>query len=620
MIAEVNTRKSTGTSGRGALNSAQRLTKLAEEIVEDAVVAMSQLTTGGRLIDEHQFYATRRAQLATKARAARELVVHAGRAAGKDGREGLDTDQAFLFAAELVHEVRGDVELYPEMFQLEEGRRDRLDNAEVRSLVRAGQDERLARSIGARVLETRGVNDTDLDDSMVTELRSTARTFAKAEIAPVAQTLHSKSSLIPDALIEKMAAIGFFGPSIDEIYGGSAMGYMAMVVLTEELSAVSLAAGSLLTRSEILVRALMQGGTPEQRQHWLPRIASGEVMVGVGITEPDVGSDIAKVECKAEPAVVEGRKGYRITGQKSWSTFAGRADILLELLRTHPDKDLGAQGLSVFIVEKERFFGTKFEPPPQPGGGTIWGKADPTPGYRGMHSFSVVFKDYFVPEENLIGAESGLNKGFPLVMGGLAAGRLQTGGRGTGVAQAGLEKACNYASQRRQFGRTIADYQLTQYKLGRMATHVAAARHLTYAAARTMRPDDRAALLPAMCKLLAADVAVRVTQEAQLIHGGWGYSDEDPMARYVVDALVLPLFEGVKPILELKVIARYLVGGQPEFFELEPEAEGEPGGVAAFIRTAGAVIKSSITSPRSTTTIDKQTGKILKQRQGEPRR
>jgi (2S)-methylsuccinyl-CoA dehydrogenase len=144
-------------------------------------------------------------------------------------------------------------------------------------------------------------------------------------------------------------------------------------------------------------------------------------------------------------------------------------------------------------------------------------------------------------------------------MGGFAAGRLQTGGRATGVAQAALEKACNYALDRKQFGQPIASYGLTQYKIGRMATHVAAGRQLTYAAARVMQEDERAAMLPAMAKLFASDVAVWVSQEAQLIHGGWGYSEEDPVARYVVDALVLPIFEGVKPILELKIIARELL-------------------------------------------------------------
>jgi (2S)-methylsuccinyl-CoA dehydrogenase len=171
------------------------------------------------------------------------------------------------------------------------------------------------------------------------------------------------------------------------------------------------------------------------------------------------------------------------------------------------------------------------------------------------------FDNYFVPAENLVGEESGLNRGFYLQMGGFAAGRLQTGGRATGVSQAALEKTAAYVTERRQFGRPIGEYQLTQYKLGRMATHVAAGRWLTYAAARTMDVDENASMEGAMCKLLASDIAVWVTQEGQLIHGGWGYAEETAISRYVVDAQVLPIFEGVKPILELRVIARGLLGG-----------------------------------------------------------
>jgi len=176
-----------------------------------------------------------------------------------------------------------------------------------------------------------------------------------------------------------------------------------------------------------------------------------------------------------------------------------------------------------------------------------------------MHSYMLNFDNYFVPAENLVGEESGLHKGFYLQMAGFAAGRLQTGGRATGLAQAALEVSATYANERKQFGSPLADFQLTQYKLGRMATHLAAARHLTYAAAPAMDKDEAAAVTAAMAKLLACDMAVGVTQEGQLLHGGWGYGEEYAISRYVVDALVLPIFEGVKPILELKVIARALL-------------------------------------------------------------
>ena len=180
-----------------------------------------------------------------------------------------------------------------------------------------------------------------------------------------------------------------------------------------------------------------------------------------------------------------------------------------------------------------------------------------------MHSFTLNFENYFVPLANLVGGEAGLGKGFYLQMGGFAAGRLQTGGRACGLAQAALEETAKYVAGRNQFGRPIASYQLTEYTLGRMAAKLLAARAITYAAATAMDADERkAAPLAAQAKLLACDIAVDVAQQGQLMHGGWGYAEEYPISRYVVDAQVLPIFEGVKPILELKVIGRALLAGE----------------------------------------------------------
>jgi len=540
-----------------ALAAAQRLSAAAQEAVDAAIAAAARRTDGGKRIDDHQVHAERIAQLATAARAARELVAYCERRAEAGKRDALAEEQAFVFSAEAVHTLRAAAEADPDAF---DGAAERLEDGELRATVRAGLSEARLRAIGAQVLEARGAHATELGDAVATLTRDSARSFAKTEVAPIAQEMHRQDHLVPESLIQKMAGLGLFGCSIPESYGGTEMGYLTMVVLTEELSAASLVAGSLITRSEILTRALLQGGTEEQRQHWLPRIASGELIVGICVTEPDTGSDVASVQCRATRGESGGRAGWFLDGAKAWATFAGRANILALLARTDPDPAQGARGVSLFIVEKDPFDGHSFVQA-QPKNGSITGTANPTPGYRGMHSFTLAFDRYFVPEEHLVGMEGGLNKGFYLQMGGFAAGRLQTGGRATGVGQAALEKACAYASERKQFGRAIADYQLTQYKLGRMATHVAAGRHLTYAAAREMEQDERAAMLPAMCKLFASDVAVWVSQEAQLIHGGWGYSEEDPVARYVVDALVLPIFEGVKPILELKVIARQLLAG-----------------------------------------------------------
>jgi len=541
-----------------ALQAARRLTEGATAAAESAIIAASRLTDGGRLIDEHQVHAERIAQIATEARAAAAVLAYAEGRAAAGKPDPLAEDQALAFSAEAVHKLRSTVEADPDSFGLDDEVRARLDSMDLRTTVRQGLSEVVIRGIGSRVIDARGAFTAELDDAVANLTRDTARSFARTEVAPIAQEMHRQDHLVPEPLIQKMAGLGLFGCSVPESYGGTEMGYLTMVVLTEELSAVSLVAGSLITRSEILTRALLQGGTEEQRRQWLPRIASGELLVGIAVTEPDVGSDVASVTCRATRGEHDGRKGWFIEGPKAWSTFAGRANILALLARTDPDISLGNRGLSLFIVPKEPYDGHHFAHT-QPEGGSITATANPTPGYRGMHSFTLAIDRYFVPEENLVGGEAGRGKGFYLQMGGFAAGRLQTGGRATGVGQAALEKACNYALDRKQFGRPIADYQLTQYKIGRMATHVAAGRHLTYAAARAMETDQRASMEAAMCKLFASDVAVWVTQEAQLIHGGWGYSEEDPVARYVVDALVLPIFEGVKPILELKVIARQLL-------------------------------------------------------------
>jgi (2S)-methylsuccinyl-CoA dehydrogenase len=552
-----------------ALAGARTLSALASRAVQDAIEAASRLTDGGRLIDEYQTQTERLAQAATEARAARELANYAWAQANVGKPDPIAEDQAFFFAAEVLHRLRSAAEAHPGAWAIDPEVLSQLNSSDVRAAITSGMSDDLVLSIGRRVLDARGAFTAELDDDIANLTRDTARSFARTEVLPIAQDMHRQDLLVPEDLIQKMAGLGLFGCSIPQSYGGTEMGYLTMVVLTEELSAVSLVAGSLITRSEILTSALLQGGTEEQRQNWLPPIASGELLVGVSVTEPDVGSDVASITCRAVPGDYEGRAGWFIEGPKAWSTFAGRANILALLARTDADVSKGSRGLSLFIVPKDPYEGHHFEHR-QPEGGTITGSANPTPGYRGMHSFTLAIDNYFVPEENLVGGMEGRGRGFYLQMGGFEAGRLQTGARGTGVAQASLEKACNYASDRKQFGLSLADYQLTQYKIGRMATYVAAGRHLTYAAAQDMERDERPSttlrtrpgsgtLAAAMCKLFASDVAIWVSQEAQLIHGSWGYSEEDAIARYVVDALVLPIFEGVKPILELKVIARQLL-------------------------------------------------------------
>ncbi len=541
------------------LDDAQALLAGAEQLLERALERARATTGNGARIDEHQVTTERVAYAATEGRASRALVELAARIAGEGRADRALELGAVAGTAELVASLRARVAQAQDELGLEEGDLDKAFPAELRARLRRAGQEALLRALGRRQIERRGRNELPLDETLE-QIRDSVRQFADSEVAPHAEHIHRRDHLVPEDFIRKMGELGYFGLSVPVAYGGHEMGNLAMVLTTEELSRASLAAaGSLITRPEILTKALLQGGTEEQKRHWLPRIASGELMVGISVTEPDVGSDVASVKCRADRATVGGRAGFVINGPKSWCTFAGRADVLALLARTDPAP--GARGLSLFIVPKDVFTGHEFEMK-QPGGGRIVGKADATPGYRGMHSFTLNLENYFVPAENMVGGEAGLGKGFYLQMGGFAAGRLQTGGRAVGLAQAALEKTCEYVADRVQFGRPIGEYQLSQFVVGRMAARIAGARAIAYAAAEAFDQDERsAAPLAAQAKLLACDVAVAVTQDGQILHGGWGYAEEYPISRYVVDAVVLPIFEGVKPILELKVVGRALLAG-----------------------------------------------------------
>jgi (2S)-methylsuccinyl-CoA dehydrogenase len=541
------------------LEHARALVAAADALLERALERAREITDAGKRIDDHQVLAERVAYAATEGRAAREVVEFAAAARAGGRGDELLVATAAAAAAELVASLRQRLDPALGDLGLDEAWLERCFPAGVRAGLRAAAHESVLRAIGRHVAESRGRNDTPLDETLE-QVRASVREFADAEVAPHAERIHRHDELVPEAFIAKMRELGYFGLSVPEAYGGFEMGNLAMILTTEELSRASLAAaGSLITRPEILTKALLQGGTDDQKKVWLPRIASGELMVGISVTEPDVGSDVASVKCRAERVTGAAGEGFVIHGPKSWCTFAGRADVLALLARTHPDPSLGARGLSLLIVEKDRFDGHAFEMR-QPGGGRLVGKADATPGYRGMHSFTLNFERFFVPAANLVGGAAGEGRGFYLQMAGFAAGRLQTGGRACGLAQGALEKTAEYVVDRKQFGEPILSFQLTQYKLGRMAAKLAAARALTYAAARAMDEDERAAApLAAQAKLYACDVAVEVAQEGQLLHGGWGYAEEYPISRYVVDAQVLPIFEGVKPILELKVVARNLL-------------------------------------------------------------
>ena len=292
-------------------------------------------------------------------------------------------------------------------------------------------------------------------------VRETFHRFAEDKVRPHAEHVHRANADIPEEVIEGLAELGGFGLSVPEEYGGFATGgesdYMGMVVATEELSWGSLGVGgSLITRPEILTRALVYGGTEEQKKHWLPKLASAEILAAVAVTEPDYGSDVANIVTSATP--VDG--GWVINGVKTWCTFAARADVLMLLARTDPDRSLAHRGISMFVVEKPRGDGHGFvftqgaddvaERPADLAPGKLEGRPIDTLGYRGMHSYELAFENWFVPEANLVGGPDGLGKGFYLQMQGFENGRLQTAARALGVMQAAYEAAVGLRSRTRR--------------------------------------------------------------------------------------------------------------------------------------------------------------------------
>jgi len=397
-------------------------------------------------------------------------------------------------------------------------------------------------------------------------VRETFHRFAEDQLRPRAEHIHRANDDIPEQIISGLAEMGALGLSIPEEYGGFATGgesdYLGMVVATEELSWGSLGAGgSLITRPEILARALVAGGTDAQKQKWLPKLATGEVMNAVAVTEPDFGSDVAAVITSATPT----QGGWLINGVKTWCTFAARAEVLMLLARTDPDRSKAHRGLSLFVVEKERGDGRGFLLVQDPAAGSrsdppgrMEGRPIDTIGYRGMHSYEIAFENWFVPAENLIGGQDGVGRGFYLQMEGFENGRLQTAARALGVMQAAYEAALDYATSRVVFGKPIIEYQLTRAKLARMAVLVQAARQFSYQVARLMAKGE-GSLEASMLKAYVCRAAEWVTREAMQVHGGMGYAEEYGVSRYFVDARVLSIFEGADETLALKVVARRLL-------------------------------------------------------------
>ena len=376
-------------------------------------------------------------------------------------------------------------------------------------------------------------------------IRRETRKFAEKEVAPVAHDLYNEGAEIPMPIIRKMADLGYFAMAIPEQYGGLGMDTLTITLVTEELSRVWLSVGSVMTRMLIAGGLLLNGGTDAQKERWLPGIAAGDILPAAAFTEPNAGSDTAGMQLRA---VKQANGSYLLNGAKTWITFANRAHIMTVLARTDPDASKRHKGLSMFVVEKEP--GNDFVPP------HLTGAPIPTIGYYGMKSFSLNFEDFEVPAENLIGGVEG--RGFYQLMGVYETARIQTAARAVGVAQAAFDAALQYAQEREQFGKPIAEFQVIQHKLAHMATDIEAARQLTYFAAQKKDAGQRSDLEAGMAKLFAADMVEKVTSDALQIFGGYGYAMEYPAHRFWRDGRIFKIFEGTSEI-QAEVIARRLI-------------------------------------------------------------
>jgi (2S)-methylsuccinyl-CoA dehydrogenase len=388
-----------------------------------------------------------------------------------------------------------------------------------------------------------------LDDSTLEDVRAEFSRFADEQVIPVAQEIHRQDKLIPIELLERLGQLGVFGLTIPESYSGMGLNKVAMCVVTEELSRGYIGVGSLHTRNEIAAELIMHNGTEDQKQRWLPKLASGEVLPTAVFTEPNNGSDLAHITTRA---VRQPDGSYVLNGAKTWITHAVRADLMTLLARTNPN-DAGASGLSMFLVPKSRGRDEPGQDFIDPG---LTGTEIKVLGYRGMKEYELSFDNFRVEPGALLGGEEG--KAFKQLMATFESARIQTAARGVGVAQAALDEAMRYAHERIQFGRPIAEFGRVGRKLGRMVVRTMAARQLCYFAARQKDTGKRCDLEAGMAKLLATRAAWEAADADVQIHGGNGYAEEYTASRLLVDARVLSIFEGANEI-QADVIARRLL-------------------------------------------------------------
>lgn len=526
----------------------------AKDSIREMVVVDGRVSS--RAVEAHQSASHGLAWLATYVEALRQMQKWAEglKEAGKFGEvEQLIHQIAF---GEYLHQIAGGIPMNQgEVVRLQEMGLgwDALSGfqcSEVQTLMARGNTQsartRLVELMQERSAETT-VGATGLDEELEM-IREQFRRFALDKVEPYAHEWHLKDELIPMEIIEELAEMGVFGLTIPENLGGLGLSKASMVVVSEELSRGYIGVGSLGTRSEIAAELILAGGTDDQKSHWLPKIASGEILPTAVFTEPNTGSDLGSLRTRA---VKDENGDYTVTGNKTWITHAARTHVMTLLARTDPSTT-DYKGLSMFLAEKTP--GTDEAPFPTEGmtGGEI-----EVLGYRGMKEYELGFDNFKVKGENLLGGEEG--KGFKQLMETFESARIQTAARAVGVAQSALDIAMRYAIDRKQFGKSLIEFPRVSGKLAMMAVEIMVARQLTYYSAWEKDNGHRCDLEAGMAKLLGARVAWAAADNGLQIHGGNGFALEYSISRVLCDARILNIFEGAAEI-QAQVIARRLLG------------------------------------------------------------
>jgi (2S)-methylsuccinyl-CoA dehydrogenase len=550
-----------GTSKADGLGpAAPECVKAAEAVLADALRSVrARVMTGGR-IDPVRFDAEQRtthglAWLATYVEAVRQLARYAETLSADRRLTEIDRLIVGIGLGEFLAQIAGGIAMSPgeivrpnDLGLSVQAVTARIESAAAHFTASGNTAANRSRLVELLSADTKGqIGTSGLDETLET-MRAEIRKFSLTEIIPYAQQWHRTNAYVPLDLIDRLAKLGVFRLTIPAEYDGMALGKEAMCVVSEELSRGYIGVGSLGTRSEIAAELILANGTEAQKRKWLPKIAAGAIIPTAVFTEPNVGSDMAAVQARA----VRDGGIYKVFGNKTWITHAARADLMTLLVRTDP-KEPGHRGLSMLLAEKPR--GIDDNPFPVRG---MTGTEIEVIGYRGMKEFEIAFDGFEVPAENLLGGVEG--QGFKQLMQTFESARIQTAARAVGVAHSAFDQALAYARERKQFGNAIIDFPRVSDKLAMMAVEIAAARQLTYFAARQKDSGRRCDLEAGMAKLLAARVAWNAADNAVQIHGGNGFALEFPISRILCDARILSIFEGAAEI-QAQVIARRLLDG-----------------------------------------------------------